>query len=317
MSPSNPSPQEHPPSFAALGAPRAAPLGLPAALVVAMRPKQWTKNALLFAGLLFTLNQYHPPRDYALAAAAFALFCLLSGCVYLLNDVADREADRKHPKKRHRPIASGRLPVPAALAAAGVLAPLALYLAWSINLKFFGAALLYFVIALAYTFSLKHIVLVDLMAIAAGFVLRAAAGSFAVGVPNSEWLLICTTLLALFLGLTKRRGELVALGDNPATRRILADYSIPMLDQMINIVASACLMAYSLYTFFSETGKPRPYLMATIPFVIYGLFRYLYLAHRKGMGEAPEVVLVEDRPLLINILLWILTTLVVMRIGQW
>lgn len=295
---------------------RLSPVSVLAALLLALRPKQWTKNLLLFAGLLFTLDQRHPAQDFLRAAVGFLLFCLLSGCVYLINDLVDVEADRKHPKKRLRPIASGRLPVPVARIAAFVIAPLSLALATLLGVKFFAAALIYLLIALAYSFHLKHVVLMDLMALSAGFVLRAAAGSFAVGVANSEWLLLCTTLLALFIGLAKRRGELTALGDNPATRRILADYSIPMLDQMITIVASACLMAYSLYTFFSATGKDRPYLMATIPFVIYGLFRYLYLAHRKGMGEAPETVLLEDRPLLVNVLLWILTTLAVMLLGR-
>jgi 4-hydroxybenzoate polyprenyltransferase len=185
----------------------------------------------------------------------------------------------------------------------------------------FGAAVrrdrrLYFTVALLYSVHLKHVVLLDVMTLAAGFVLRAVAGAVAIRVPISEWLLLCTALLALFLGLAKRRGELAALGDSPATRRILADYSIPLLDQMITIVASACVMAYSLYTFYSKTGAGRPYLMATIPFVIYGLFRYLYLSHRKGMGEAPETVLLEDRPLLINILLWVLTAVLVMLSGH-
>jgi 4-hydroxybenzoate polyprenyltransferase len=147
-------------------------------------------------------------------------------------------------------------------------------------------------------------------------VLRAAAGALAIGVETSVWLLLCTLLLALFLGLTKRRSEIVALGDRPATRAILAEYSLPMLDQMINIVASACLMAYSLYTFNSPTAGKRHYLMATIPFVLYGLFRYLYLSHRKGMGEAPEAVLVEDKPLLINIVLYVITALLAVRFGQ-
>ena len=297
-------------------APRTGPLSRIAALVIALRPRQWTKNLLLFAGLLFTLDLPHPTEHFLLALRGFVVFCLLSGCVYLLNDVADVEADRRHPRKRHRPVAAGLLTIPAALAFAALLLPAALLLAWAINLKFFGAALLYFLISFLYTFSLKHVVLVDVFAIAAGFVLRAAAGSFAVGVPNSEWLLLCTTLLALFLGLAKRRGELMALGDNAATRRILADYSIPMIDQMITIVASACVMAYSLYTFFAKPNLGRPYMMATIPFVIYGLFRYLYLSHRRGVGEAPESALLEDRPLLVNIGLWILTTLLVMLHGK-
>jgi len=315
MSLSN-APQTAPSLEAEAPAPRAGWLSRIAALVLALRPRQWTKNLLLFAGLLFTLDQPHPTEHFLLAVRGFFVFCLLSGCVYLLNDIADVEADRRHPRKRHRPIAAGLLPVPAALVFAALLLPVALVLAWGINVKFFATALLYFLVTVLYTFSLKHVVLVDLFALAGGFVLRAAAGSFAVRVPNSEWLLLCTTLLALFLGLAKRRGELMALGDNPATRRILADYSIPMLDQMITIVASACVMAYSLYTFFAKPNLGRPYMMATIPFVIYGLFRYLYLSHRRGVGESPESALLEDRPLLVNIGLWILVTLLVMLQGK-
>ena len=293
---------------------RAKPLSRVAALLLALRPKQWTKNAVLFAALLFTLDKKHGAQDFINVGAGFLVFCLLSGCVYLLNDIVDVEADRKHPKKRNRPIASGRLPIPTAWAAFAVLLPLSLVGAWFVNPanpKFFLTAAVYFLIQLAYSFHLKHVVLLDLFALASGFVLRAAAGSFAIGVPNSEWLLLCTLLLALFLGLTKRRGELAALGDSPATRRILADYSLPMLEQMITIVSAVTMMAYSLYTFTSVTGKERPWMMLTIPYVIYGIFRYLYLTHRKGLGEAPDAVLLEDKPLLINIALFILTSLLV------
>lgn len=286
------------------------------ALLLALRPKQWTKNLLIFAGLVFTANRSHPFLDFQKALGAFAIFCLLSGCAYLLNDLQDVEADRQHPRKRLRPIASGDLPPRAAWTFFAVATPIALLLAWCINPAFFAAATLYFAITVAYSFRLKHIVLLDVLALASGFVLRAAAGALAIGVEISVWLLLCTLLLALFLGLTKRRSEIISLGDRPATRPILAEYSLPMLDQMINIVASACLMAYSLYTFNSPTAGKRHYLMATIPFVLYGLFRYLYLSHRKGMGEAPEAVLIEDKPLLINILLYVLTALLAVRFGQ-
>ena len=286
------------------------------ALVSSLRPKQWTKNALLFAGLLFTLDRNHPPEVFLRAGIAFVLFCLLSSSEYLINDLIDREADRQHPRKRLRPIASGRLPVPVALTAALILAATGLLGAYAINLRFFLAALVYFVVALAYTLHLKHLVLVDVMALASGFVVRAAAGSFAIGVANSEWLLLCTTLLALFLGLAKRRGELATLGDNTPSRRILADYSLPLLDQMITIVATACLITYTLYTFFAKTNTDRPWMMITIPYVIYGLFRYLYLVHRRGEGEAPETVLLKDKPLLANIGLWVATTILVILLGH-
>ena len=288
-----------------------------AALVLATRPRQWTKNVLVFAGLLFTLDQKHPVEDFARAGFAFGLFCLLSGAVYLVNDLVDVEADRQHPKKRLRPLASGRLGERTARVAAALLFAAALAGAWTLNIAFFTGALIYGLISLLYTLRLKHVVLIDVMALASGFVLRAAAGCFAVGVPNSPWLLLCTTLLALFLGLAKRRGEVATLGDNPATRRILADYSLPLLDQLITIVASACIMAYALYTFFARPGQgfvapapsgvppDPPFLMMTIPFVIYGVFRYLYLVHRKNEGESPESVLLTDRPTLVNVLLFV------------
>ena len=182
--------------------------------------------------------------------------------------------------------------------------------------KFFAAALLYLTVTLLYSFVLKHLVIIDVLTLASLFVIRAVAGAFVINVPISEWLLLCTLLLALFLGLSKRRGELVALGAGTPTRAILKEYSLPMLEQMTTIVASACVMSYTLYTFFSlsQTGQSRPYLMATIPFVIYGLFRYLYLSHKKGMGEAPEAALVEDKPLMINVLLWALVAAIVLRV---
>lgn len=277
------------------------------ALLEALRPKQWTKNGLLFAALLFSIDKHHPAPVYLRAVSAFLVFCLLSGFTYLINDALDVAADRQHPRKRHRPIASGRLSVRDAWTVALVGIPLLLVAAFSIDPKFFLAALTYLVLTLGYSFFLKHQVIVDVLTLASLFVIRAAAGAFAIAVPISEWLMLCTLLLALFLGLAKRRGELVALGDRPATRPILAEYSIPMLDQMITIVGASCIMSYTLYSFYSQTGQRRPYLMSTIPFVLYGLFRYLYLSHRKGMGEAPETVLIEDRPLLVNLVLFAFT----------
>ncbi len=284
-------------------------------LALGLRPKQWAKNALLFAGLLFTSDQAHPAGDYARALGGFAIFCILSGCTYLLNDIVDVEADRLHPRKRWRPIASGRLPLSVARGFAFTAAPLALFCAYYfLNPRFFLAAALYAGVTLAYSFALKNVVLVDVLALASGFVLRAVAGAFAISAPVSEWLLLCTMLLALFIGLNKRRSEIVALGDAPATRRILSEYSVPLLDQMITIVAGACLISYTLYTFHSvHSGQRHPYLMATVPFVLYGLFRYLYLSHRKGMGEAPEDVLARDKPLLVNILLYTLVAILAMQ----
>jgi 4-hydroxybenzoate polyprenyltransferase len=280
------------------------------ALLVSLRPKQWTKNLLLFAGLLFTLDQHHSARQFQHAALGFVLFSLLSSVVYLINDLADRESDRRHPKKCRRPIASGELSPPLAIAAAVVLAVIGLAGAFALGLRFGGIALLYFSLTFAYSFRLKHVVLLDVLVLAAGFVFRAVAGAFVIHVSISSWLILCTLMLALFLGLVKRRAELLSTQEagTTGTRRILEEYSAAMLDQMIVIAASACLMSYALYTVNSPAAQSHHYLMATIPFVIYGLFRYLYLMHRHSLGESPDAVLLEDRPMLINILLWGLTT---------
>ncbi|GAB4464615.1 MAG: decaprenyl-phosphate phosphoribosyltransferase [Armatimonadaceae bacterium] len=280
------------------------PLAL--SLLLALRPKQWIKNLLLFAGLLFTLNEKHPPDAWMQVFLGFVLFCLLSGCTYLFNDLRDREADCQHPVKKSRPIASGDLPVPVAAGFALVVTPLTLLGGWFLlGGPFTFAAIGYAMVTLLYSLFLKHLVLIDVFTLAAGFVLRAVAGSVAVPVVPSEWLLLCTFLLALFIGLNKRRSEIVALGDAPPTRRILAEYSIGFLDQMITLVATTCVVSYLLYSFLSPTGRAHPYLMGTAPFVLYGIFRYLYLAQAKGKGEAPETVLLTDRPMAINLLLWL------------
>lgn len=277
---------------------------------MALRPKQWTKNLLLFAGLLFTLDQRHTPRDFQQATFGFLLFCGLSSTVYLVNDIVDRDADRLHPKKRRRPIASGELSVPAAAAGAGVLGLLCLLLCFVLGRAFGAIALTYFVLTALYTFRFKHVVIVDVLVLAAGFVLRAMAGAVLINVVISPWLILCTLMLALFLGLSKRRAELLAVeqGGGGTTRRILTEYSAALLDQMIVIVTSGCLMSYALYTIESPAAGRHKYLMLTIPFVIYGIFRYLYLMHRKQGGESPDAVLLEDRPLQINVLLWGITT---------
>jgi 4-hydroxybenzoate polyprenyltransferase len=282
-------------------------------LLKALRPRQWTKNLLLFAGLIFTLNERHGPAGWVNAALAFALFCLLSGATYLINDVRDRDADRQHPTKKYRPVASGALPVPVAVGFAVVVLPLAVLAGWHwLGGAFALSALAYLAVTLSYSFFLKHIVLVDVFAVAAGFVLRAVAGSVALPVRASEWLLLCTFLLALFLALMKRRAELVSLGDAPPTRATLAEYTVSFLDQLVTVVATTCVIAYLLYTFQSPTGKAHPWLMATAPFVLYGLFRYLYLAYQQGQGEAPETVLLRDRPMLLNLALWMVAVVLAM-----
>lgn len=281
------------------------------ALVVAMRPKQWTKNLLLFAGLLFTLDSRHQVgADFRRVLLGFALFSLLSSVVYLINDVVDRDSDRQHPLKCRRPIAAGEITPTLAVALAVVLGVASLFLSFLLGTSFGLVALTYFVLTLLYSFYFKHVVILDVLVLAAGFVLRAIAGAIVIGVSISPWLILCTLMLALFLALSKRRAEIIATVQNgrPGARRILEEYNAAMLDQMIVIVTSACLMSYALYTIESVAASRHHYLMATIPFVIYGIFRYLYLMHRHSLGESPDSVLLEDRPMLINVLLWGLAT---------
>jgi 4-hydroxybenzoate polyprenyltransferase len=275
-------------------------------LLTALRPRQWTKNLLLFAGLLFTLNEGHTAQTWGRAGLAFTLFCLLSGCTYILNDIRDRELDRQHPTKKDRPIASGALTIPVAITFTILLLPLAVATGWYfLGNAFALCAVAYIAVTFAYSFALKNIVLVDVFTLAAGFVLRAVAGSVALPVRPSEWLLLCTFLLALFIGLMKRRSELVTLGTESPTRPILAEYSTGYLDQMITLVATTCVVSYLLYSFLSPTGRAHPYLMATAPFVLYGIFRYLYLAYQQGKGESPETILLTDRAMGVNLLLWL------------
>ena len=287
---------------------------IPVALLVAMRPKQWTKNLLVLAGLLFTLDQHRPLSDFRLVGLGFLLFSLLSSVVYLINDLVDRESDRRHPRKRRRPIACGELPPNIAIAAAAVFGLVGLGGAFVLNPMFGAVAALYFLLTLGYSFHFKHVVIIDVLVLAAGFVLRAIAGVVLINAALSTWLILCTLMLALFLGLSKRRAELIAMerSGTAGTRRILDEYTAGMLDQMIVIVTSSCLMSYSLYTVESQAASRHHYLMITIPFVIYGIFRYLYLMHRHMLGESPDAVILEDRPTLINIALWgVITAIIV------
>lgn len=275
------------------------------AVIRSMRPKQWTKNFFVFAGLLFTLDSPHPTGDYIKVLLAFVVFCLLSGVIYIVNDVRDIESDRKHPKKSKRPIASGALSPSAALAWAAGLLILAAAISVTLNKAFIEAGLAYLVLQIAYTFVLKEIVILDVMAIAFGFVIRAVAGTAAIRVTISPWLFICTILLALFLALAKRRGELVRVeAGMPSSRACLDHYTVPFVDQLIGITAASTIIAYALYTFFSKTGETHPFMMGTLPFVIYGIFRYLLLIHRNADAESPEMLLLTDKPLLIDIALW-------------
>jgi 4-hydroxybenzoate polyprenyltransferase len=275
-------------------------------LIVSLRPDQWTKNLIVFAALIFAVKLLDPAA-LALASAAFLIFCVLSGCVYLLNDVSDREADRQHPLKRERPIASGALGAGVALAWAAGLGVAALAAAYALRPLFALVAAAYLALFALYTHTLKHVVILDVMSIAMGFVLRAVAGGLVIGVPVSDWLLVCTILLALFLGLAKRRHEITMLADGASGhRRILEEYDPYLLDQMIAIVAAATLVVYIIYCASPETAERfgTPLLVLTTPFPIYGIFRYLYLVHRKHGGGSPSDLLLRDRPLLGCVALW-------------
>jgi 4-hydroxybenzoate polyprenyltransferase len=304
-------PPSLPPRDASAGAPPEP--SLVRSLVVSLRPQQWTKNLVVLAALLFG-RQLFDSRSVLRALTAFALFCLLSGVVYLINDVLDREHDRRHPVKRRRPVASGALSPAAALGAAAVIAVAALAAAVQLGPAFAATAVTYVLLLGAYSLVLKNIVILDVIVIALGFVLRAAAGALAIGVPISHWLLVCTILLALFLALSKRRHELVLLaGDATSHRSILREYTPYLLDQMIGVVTASTLMGYALYTVSPETiekfGSDR--LLLTLPFPIYGIFRYLYLVHQRQGGGSPAEMLLEDRPLLLCVALWVAAVAVI------
>jgi 4-hydroxybenzoate polyprenyltransferase len=279
-----------------------------------VRPEQWTKNLLVLAGVMFGGRLLEPPA-VAIALAAFAIFCSLSGAVYLFNDVADREADQTHPLKRERPIASGQLSARSAATAGVVLGIAGVATAFSIGTRFGIVAAAYLSAQILYSFGLKHVVIVDVLMIAAGFVLRAIAGAVAVNVPIGHWLLVCTTLLALFLALSKRRHELTLLAEGATDhRRILEEYSPYLLDQMIGVVTSSTLIAYTVYATSSDTAARlgTAKLGLTIPFVLYGIFRYLYLVHQKSGGGSPAAMLLTDRPLLGCVALWAASVIVLM-----
>ena len=277
-----------------------------------MRPKQWVKNIVIFAALIFD-RQLTKVTSLLPTLAGFFLFCFITGAVYIINDLADLEADRKHPKKRFRPLAAGVLPVRVAQAAAIILLLLTFPLAYWLSREFAAIAAVYFLLNLAYSKWLKHIPLIDVLSIAAGFVLRVIAGVVLIEVERfSPWLYVVTTLGALYLGFGKRRAELALLaGDANAHRRVLNGYTLPFLDQLITIVSSTTIIAYSLYTFSAPNLPPNHTMMLTIPFVIYGIFRYLYLVQVEHKGGAPEDLAFTDHPLQLVILLWGLAVLII------
>ena len=284
-----------------------------ASLFVSLRPDQWTKNLIVFAALIFAVKLLDPAAT-AKAAAAFLIFCALSGAVYLVNDVADREQDRQHPVKRMRPIAAGDLSPGAARIAAVVLSAIALTASFALRPAFGAAAAAYLALFVVYTRTLKHVVVLDVMTIAIGFVLRAVAGGLVISVHISNWLLVCTMLGALFLGFAKRRHEITLLAAGAkGHRRILEEYDPYLLDQMIGVVAAATMVAYIIYCASPETHAyfGTEWMVLTTPFPIYGLFRYLYLVHRKAGGGSPSDMLFADRPLLACVLLWGLTSVLI------
>jgi len=278
-----------------------------------LRPEQWTKNLIVFAGLIFGLELFNIDAVVR-AIGAFAVFCALSGVVYVFNDIMDREADRRHPLKARRPIASGALSPALAGTVAAVLASVALIVAFWLGARLGFVALAYLLLQSFYSGPLKHIVILDVLTIAIGFVLRAAAGAVVIDAPISHWLLVVTILLALFLALSKRRHELVLLADGAAGhRRILDEYSPYLLDQMISVVTASTLVSYIFYCISPETVQKfgTDMLGLTIPFPLYGILRYLYLVHRRAGGGSPSEMLLNDRPLLVCVALWVLAVVVI------
>jgi len=282
-------------------------------IILTLRPKQWTKNLIIFAGLVFSQN-FFKLNYFLKTISAFIIFCLLSGIVYIINDIIDRKADQKHPEKSKRPIASGKLRVNFAIIIAIILALISLIFAFLLNFPFFLVAISYFTLMILYSFLFKKIVILDVIIVATGFALRTLAGTVVIAVEISVWLFLCSILLALFLAISKRRHEIVFLDDGGLSHRtVLGQYSKQLLDQLISIVTSATIVAYSIYTIAPETVTKfhSKNLVLTIPFVLYGIFRYLYLIYQKQLGGSPERVLLEDKPLIISILLWLISIAVI------
>lgn len=292
-------------------------IGMITALIKTMRPRQWTKNAFVLAAVVFdrqlSLTNFEPLLR---SLIGFTLFCFLSSAVYILNDIADVEADRMHPRKRNRPIASGKLPVSVATAAAIILLIFTFAVAYLLSIEFLLVCLAYFLVNIAYSKVLKHIPLIDVLIIALGFVLRVGGGVALIHVERfSPWLYVVTTLFALYIGFGKRRAELTLLEEDAQShRRVLDGYNLPLLDQLITIVSSTTILAYSLYTFSAPNMPTNHTMMLSIPFVLYGIFRYLYLIQIKHEGGAPEELLLLDRPLQATILLWGISIILIVYI---
>ena len=285
------------------------------ALVRSARPRQWTKSLAVFLPLFFSVNEAwtldEPQTALALAAraiAAAAIFSLVSGAVYLINDLADRERDRAHPTKRNRPIASGALSPRLATAAAVILTLAGLASAFALDLRFGIVIAIYILVQAAYSARLKNIALLDVFSVASGFVLRVLGGAVVIGVPISPWLYICAGLGSLFIALAKRRSELARAGDSAEDQRgILGAYTLGMLDQMIGVVATSAVVSYALYTFTAKNLPDNHSMMLTLPFVVYGVFRYIYLVHTRDIAESPEEILIGDAPMIAAVILWLAT----------
>jgi 4-hydroxybenzoate polyprenyltransferase len=276
-------------------------------VLIALRPQQWVKNIALFAGLIFSQNFFDPWKSAVVLAAA-VVFCLASSGLYLLNDILDIEADRKHPQKKNRPLASGRIRPVAAHILSYTLMLWALISAYVLNRHFGFILTIYLILEFSYSTYLKNVVILDIFCIAAGFLLRVIGGAVVIDVPISSWLLICTIFLSLFLALAKRRGEMVLLEDRAADHRpVLAHYSLPFIDQMITVVTASTILGYVLYALSPQTTAKfhTKNLQYSIIFVVYGIFRYLYLVFQKKEGGAPEKVLFSDTPLLLNLLFYL------------
>jgi len=281
-----------------------------------LRIQQWIKNLFVFAPLIFSQNVFNLPL-LVKTAFAFVLFCILSGAAYIMNDIHDLEEDKLHPVKSKRPLASGRLKTTHAFFACILLVLLGLVGAYFFHIHFFIALLIYFILQIAYSSWLKHVVIIDVFLVATGYLIRVIAGGLVIGVQLSPWLVICTFLIALFLALSKRRHELLLLDEGAeAHRPILKEYTPLLLDQMIAVVTASTVISYCLYTISSETVAKfgTKNLLFTIPFVLYGIFRYLYLVHKKDEGGSPEALIIKDKPLLVDLFLWIATAVLILYI---
>jgi 4-hydroxybenzoate polyprenyltransferase len=286
-------------------------------IIEAMRPPQWMKNSLIFVAIIFSKNLL-VPEAIIKSVAAFIIFSLVSGCVYIINDISDIEKDRAHPIKKNRPIASGRLKVGAAWSFVSVIIIVSFLGAFLISPAFGFITAAYFVLFNLYSFFLKAVPIVDILTIATGFVIRAAAGALAIEVEISSWLLLCTMLLALFVVLGKRRHEILLLGEKATTHRdVLYEYNTILLDQMVAVVTASTLVAYSFYTISAETVEKfgTDNLKYTILFVLFGIFRYLYIIYRKEAGGRPEKDIFTDAPTIINLLLWITVVVAILYVG--